>query len=306
MRIEALIHAVRDYEVQQRYFVGVGLGMQVSLEPRWFNSDWQWYIGVDKGELSQRELRDLLSPGNLDWKLGSSRQVEFLFKNRANGIALTPVDRTIRALPGRSDWVYFEVPRQESPAWRDVQDTQTLAMRLKDSLILNRDRLQGEQTLVVSHSAASAVEVCVVRSAPKLMTPRHSLAVDPFLLHALGLLDRISNGQDPQPHDERIRLRALLDQGEAIVGAGREWELSKYALVSWIDEMLVDSAWSQRDWWSNNVMEMELFNTRSCNEQFYINATKPRRYPTATPSKFIMSVSCLGFVVCIATQSMQH
>ncbi len=150
LRIEALIHAVRDYEVQQRYFVGVGLGMQASLDPRWFNSDWQWYIGVDKGDLTQRECRDLLSPGHLDWKLGSSRQVEFLFKHRAAGVQLVPLERTVRALPGRADWVYYEVPRQDSPAWRDVQDTQTLAMRLKDTLILNADRLQGEQTLVVS------------------------------------------------------------------------------------------------------------------------------------------------------------
>ncbi len=113
------------------------------------------------------------------------------------------------------------------------------------------------------------------------MTPKHSLAVDPLLLHMLSLLDRISTGQDPNPHEERIRMRALLDQGEAIVGVGRDWQLSSYALVAWIDEMLVDSSWSQKDWWSNNVLEMELFNTRSCSEQFFINAqeasTLPRR-----------------------------
>ena len=68
----------------------------------------------------------------------------------ATGVTLTPVDRQIRALPGRADWVFFEVPRQETPAWRDVQETQTLAMRLKDSLIANLDRLQGQQTLVVA------------------------------------------------------------------------------------------------------------------------------------------------------------
>ncbi|MEX0819536.1 MAG: type VI secretion system baseplate subunit TssK [Pirellulaceae bacterium] len=150
MRIEALINAVRAYEYEQRFFVGVGMGMQVSLEPMWFNSDWQWFIGVNKGDLSQQECRDLLSAGQLDWKFGSSRQVEFLFKQRAAGLMLRPVDRPIRALPSRPDWMFFEVPKQDSPAWRDVQETQTLAMRLKDSLIVNRDRLQGRQELVVS------------------------------------------------------------------------------------------------------------------------------------------------------------
>ena len=149
-RIERLINTVRDYEFEQRYFVGVGMGMQVTLEPKWFNSDWQWYIGVNKGELSEQECRELLSAGQLDWKFGSSRQVEILFKHRAEGLRLNLVDRTIRALPSRGEWVYYEVDRKDSPAWRDVQETQTLAMRLKDTLIVNADRLQGERRLSVS------------------------------------------------------------------------------------------------------------------------------------------------------------
>lgn len=149
-RIERLINLVRDYEFEQRYFVGVGLGMQVTLEPKWFNSDWQWYIGVNKGDLPEQECRELLSAGQLDWKFGSSRQVEILFKHRAEGMRLMLVDRTIRALPSRGEWIYYEVDRKDSPAWRDVQETQTLAMRLRDTLIVNRDRLQGERRLEVS------------------------------------------------------------------------------------------------------------------------------------------------------------
>lgn len=150
VRIEKCLNFVRDYEYEQRFFVGVGLGMQVSLEARWFNSDWQWYIGVRKGDLTAQECRDILSPGQLDWKLGSSRQVEILFQHRAEGVRLVPVDRPVRALPARQDWIYYEVPRNDAAAWRDVQQTLTLAMRLKDSLILNHDRLQGETQLVVS------------------------------------------------------------------------------------------------------------------------------------------------------------
>jgi type VI secretion system protein ImpJ len=149
-QINDLIYTVRDYEFQQRYFVGVGLGMQVSLDPKWFNSDWEWYIGVNKGDLSRQECLDLLSPGQLDWKFGSSRQVEVLFKQRADGLNLAAVERPIRALPARPEWLYYEVPRNDKPAWRDVQETQTLALRLRDSLITNLDRLQGERTISVS------------------------------------------------------------------------------------------------------------------------------------------------------------
>jgi type VI secretion system protein ImpJ len=148
-RIEELIHAVRDYEYRQRFFEGVGMGMQATLEPQWFHSNWQWYVGVRKGDLTTQEIRDLLSPGQLDWKFGSSRQVEILFRQRAQGLQLTPVDRSVRALPARQDWIYYEVPRQDTPAWRDVQETQTLAIRVRESLIGNLDRLQGERTLIV-------------------------------------------------------------------------------------------------------------------------------------------------------------
>lgn len=150
LRIEELISSVRDYEYQQRYFTGVGMGMQVSLESEWFHSDWQWVIGVNKGGLTHQECLNLLSPGQLDWKLASSREVEMRFKNRMEGLELVPVDRPIRALPASNDWIYFDL-RSGSQGWADVQETQTLAMRLKDSLIVNRDRLQGKRQLVVLH-----------------------------------------------------------------------------------------------------------------------------------------------------------
>lgn len=104
------------------------------------------------------------------------------------------------------------------------------------------------------------------------MTPKLAQAVDPIYLHVLDLLDRIGDGQEPDAPQEQLRIRALLDQAEALVGRGEQWELAKYALVSWIDEMLVDAEWQGRDWWSNNVLEVELFKTRLCNEQFYVRA----------------------------------
>lgn len=150
IRIERILLGLRDYEFEQRYFLGVGLGMQVSLEPRWFHSNWEWCIGVRKGDLSVQECRQLLSAGALDWKLGSSRQVENIFLRRSQGVELRPLDRPIRALPASQEWTYFDVIQNDSPAWRDVVETQTLAMRLKDSLIQNKDKLQGERDIHVS------------------------------------------------------------------------------------------------------------------------------------------------------------
>jgi len=127
------------------------------------------------------------------------------------------------------------------------------------------------------------------------MTPKHSLAVDPFLLHSLDLLDRISSGAEPNPQEERVKLRAFLDQGEAIIGAGREWYLSSYALISWIDEMLVEASWSHREWWSNNVLERELFNTRECAERFFVNAKEASTLPQRDALEVYYVCVVLGF-----------
>lgn len=104
------------------------------------------------------------------------------------------------------------------------------------------------------------------------MTPRFAQSVDPLFLYVLDLLERLGRGEKPSPQDERLRIRALLDQAEAVVGAGPEWEAAKYALISWIDEVLVDTPWDGRNWWSNNVLEVEYFGTRVCFEQFYLRA----------------------------------
>jgi type VI secretion system protein ImpK len=104
------------------------------------------------------------------------------------------------------------------------------------------------------------------------MTPNFAQAVDPIFLYVLALLDRISREAKPVPQEERARIRALIDEAEARLGSGTEWEMAKYALVSWIDEMLVDAFWDGREWWSNNVLEIELFNSRQCNEKFFLKA----------------------------------
>lgn len=104
------------------------------------------------------------------------------------------------------------------------------------------------------------------------MTPKLAQAVDPIFIHVLDLLEKVKGDLHPAPQEERLKIRALLDQAEALFGGGSDWELSKYAIVSWIDEMLVDTPWSGQQWWANNVLEVELFNTRVCSEQFFLRA----------------------------------
>lgn len=127
------------------------------------------------------------------------------------------------------------------------------------------------------------------------MTPKFAHAVDPVFLYVLALLDRISREEQPSPQEERLRIRTLIDQAEAKLGAGGEWELAKYALVSWVDEMLVDALWNGREWWSNNVMEIELFNSRQCNEQFFIKAQEASKQTGRDALEVFYICVILGF-----------
>lgn len=86
------------------------------------------------------------------------------------------------------------------------------------------------------------------------------------------LLDRIQRGDVLDPQQQQLLLRARLEQASIIAGASREWEVAEYALVSWLDELLIDTLWNGQDWWSNNVLEMALYQTRNCHERFYLLA----------------------------------
>jgi type VI secretion system protein ImpK len=127
------------------------------------------------------------------------------------------------------------------------------------------------------------------------MTPKFAQAVDPVILNVLALLDRIHRGDQPVAQDERLRIRALIDQAEALVGAAQEWKLAKYALVSWIDEMLVEAPWEGRDWWSNNVLEVEMFSTRQCYDQYYVRAKEASALPQRDALEVYYICVVLGF-----------
>lgn len=144
-QIRKLIFSVKEDEYEQRYFVGSGRGMMVQLEPEWFGLEWDWYFGVDPVNIGRDECFQLLK-NSIDWKLGSSDKVEQYMTLQKPGVKLRPVPQVPRALPSRGNWVYFQIKREEN-AWRHVQATQTMAMRVRSEQIANLDSLEGARRL---------------------------------------------------------------------------------------------------------------------------------------------------------------
>ena len=112
------------------------------------------------------------------------------------------------------------------------------------------------------------------------MTPDFAVAIDPIFLHVLGILERIGLNEAMSPQEERESVLNWLRNAEAQLGQRQEWELAKYALVAWIDDMLIEAPWGGRQWWKENALEVEIFNTRERATQFFAksqNATKTTR-----------------------------
>lgn len=110
------------------------------------------------------------------------------------------------------------------------------------------------------------------------MTPRFSEAVDPVFLQVFDLLERIDQGVTISPAEEKRKIEDLLKRADKLLIAEAEhWDVAKYLLVAWIDEMLVTAyAWDGQDWWRDNVLEWSIFRTRQCNDQYFVRSTRSR------------------------------
>jgi len=127
------------------------------------------------------------------------------------------------------------------------------------------------------------------------MTPEFALAVDRVFLHVLGLLDRIGHGENPRPDEERMRIRGWLDQAEAQLGQSPDWQLAKYALVAWIDDVLIEAPWDGRVWWKEKALEVDVFNTRLREKQFYDKAVEAASLPRKDALEVFYVCVILGF-----------
>lgn len=149
--IRSLITEVQEYRYERRDFIGVGRGMEVALDAKWMGRDWDWFIGVHHQGIGGAECRELLLPGRLDWKLGSSEKVDFMFRFRRAGLEKQLEETSApRALPQSAEWLFYRVKRS-GPAWEELQaqDSPTLAVRFKEDLIANLEQLVGVKELQI-------------------------------------------------------------------------------------------------------------------------------------------------------------
>jgi type VI secretion system protein ImpK len=104
------------------------------------------------------------------------------------------------------------------------------------------------------------------------MTPEFAKAVDPVFLYVIELLDRITADEEVSPQDERLKIRVQLERADALLEQKPEWQLAKYALAAWIDEVLIEAPWPHATWWKEHALEWEDFQSADGYEAFYLKA----------------------------------
>jgi type VI secretion system protein ImpK len=127
------------------------------------------------------------------------------------------------------------------------------------------------------------------------MRPEFAKAVDPITERTLALLERLELGEEVDPQAERTRLKDLLSHAEALVGQNEEWKLAKYALVCWIDEVLINAQWSGRAGWENFPLEVELFGTQEAYDRFFLRAQEATNFPNRDALEVYYVCFVLGF-----------
>lgn len=128
------------------------------------------------------------------------------------------------------------------------------------------------------------------------MTPDFSNAVDPIYLAVLDLLSRIVKQEQREPADEKIRIRSHIDRADNQLGPqNEEWRLAKYALVAWIDDVLHEAAWSGREWWENNLLEIDYFRSRDAATEFFRRAKQAGSLQTRNALEVFYICVMLGF-----------
>lgn len=127
------------------------------------------------------------------------------------------------------------------------------------------------------------------------MSPEFSTAVDPVFTYVLSVMEEIEDGRTPAVEDISSQVRGLLDQAENRLGQRPDWELAKYGLVAWVDDLLIEAPWEGRTWWEQNRLEFQLFRSADAFSVFYVKAKEATELPKKDALEVFYVCVVLGF-----------
>jgi type VI secretion system protein ImpK len=127
------------------------------------------------------------------------------------------------------------------------------------------------------------------------MSPAFAAIVDPIFLKVIALVERVDKNDVNAPDWERQSLETAIREAEAQATDANSWNLAKYALASWIDDLMISASWRGRDWWENNSLEFALFKSRDRATKFFVKAKEAADLPRRDALEVSYLCVVLGF-----------
>ncbi|HEX8203414.1 MAG TPA: DotU family type IV/VI secretion system protein [Isosphaeraceae bacterium] len=131
------------------------------------------------------------------------------------------------------------------------------------------------------------------------MTDAFANVVSPVFQQVIDLQERVRRGENPALEPQRQQIRAVLDEAQnratAMTQLAHDFELARYALVYWIDEVLIASSWSHAMEWKQQILEWEIFGERLRADRFYEQAQAAERLANIDPLEVFFLCVALGF-----------
>lgn len=89
---------------------------------------------------------------------------------------------------------------------------------------------------------------------------------------ALAYTDAIANGVTPEYDDVRLGVEGVLASNANYSAGGftrEQYDLAKFAVVAFIDEVILLSDWEQRHRWAHELLQKTHFSTSNAGEEFF-------------------------------------
>ena len=94
-------------------------------------------------------------------------------------------------------------------------------------------------------------------------------SIDPIFEHALALASDLEAGIERDAPTVRSEILSWIDSADRRLGTQRRWLLARYAIVVWIDELLLSMPWDGAAWWRDSILEMHYYQSRLCSLRFF-------------------------------------
>lgn len=130
--------------------------------------------------------------------------------------------------------------------------------------------------------------------------------IAPVFRYVIEIQDRLAIGEQPSLSEVREDLVSILAEAQQDATAKAleaDFELARYALVYWIDEILINSNWTHASDWRDHILEWTYFRERLGGEQFYEKAKEASARNSTDPLEVFLICVALGFRGALANET---